>query len=205
MAPYFQMVNNEESQERSPVLYISRHGESEMNVKKIIGGNGNLSPNGRAYGAALGDFIRERIDTEHTRFITSTLERTKQTASLAKVKVFDRDRNLDEIDAGDYDQLTYEQIREYYPVEYEKRQEDKLGYRYPNGESYIDLTDRVRKGLDKLDFDTKDHFLICHQAVARCVLGIVLNLPLERVPHLDIPLHTVLKLHNGNLTYEKII
>ena len=57
-----------------------------MNVKKIIGGNGNLSPNGRAYGAALGDFIRERIDTEHTRFITSTLERTKQTASLAKVR-----------------------------------------------------------------------------------------------------------------------
>ena len=62
---------------------------------------------------------------------------------------------MDEIDAGDYDQLTYEQIREYYPVEYEKRQEDKLGYRYPNGESYIDLTDRVRKGLDKLDFDQK--------------------------------------------------
>ena len=143
-----------------------------MNVAKVIGGNGNLSPNGRAYGAALGDFIRDRIDTEHTRFITSTLERTKQTASLAKVskkeidtlitdtfyqvKVFDRDCNLDEIDAGDYDQLTYEQIREYYPVEYEKRQLDKLGYRYPNGESYVDLTDRVRKGLDKLDFDTKE-------------------------------------------------
>jgi len=176
-----------------------------MNVKKIIGGNGNLSPNGRAYGAALGDFIKERIDTDRTRFITSTLQRTLQTASLAKVKIFARDRNLDEIDAGDYDQLTYEQIREYYPVEYEKRQEDKLGYRYPNGESYIDLTDRVRKGLDKLDFDQKDYFLICHQAVARCVLGIVLNLPLERVPHLEIPLHTVLKLDNGELTYEKII
>ena len=62
-----------------------RHGESEMNVKKIIGGNGNLSPNGRAYGAALGDFIKERIDTDRTRFITSTLQRTLQTASLAKV------------------------------------------------------------------------------------------------------------------------
>ena len=56
-----------------------------MNVKKIIGGNGNLSPNGRAYGAALGDFIKERIDTDRTRFITSTLQRTLQTASLAKV------------------------------------------------------------------------------------------------------------------------
>ena len=71
--------------ERSPVLYISRHGESEMNVKKIIGGNGNLSPNGRAYGQALGEFIRDRIDTNKTRFITSTLQRTLQTAKLAKV------------------------------------------------------------------------------------------------------------------------
>merc|ERR1712147_47593 len=182
-----------------------RHGESEMNVKKIIGGNGNLSPNGRAYGAALGDFIRERIDTEHTRFITSTLERTKQTASLAKVKVFDRDRNLDEIDAGDYDQLTYEQIREFYPIEYQKRAEDKLGYRYPNGESYIDLSLRVNESLKKLDFMSKDHFLICHQAVARCILGILLNLPKEEIPHIEIPLHTVLKLENGKLSYEKII
>jgi len=198
------MVNNEETK-RSPVLYISRHGESEMNVKKIIGGNGNLSPNGRAYGAALGEYIRQRIDTDSTRFITSTLQRTLQTASLAQVKIHDRDGNLDEINAGDYDQLTYEQIKEYYPIEYQKRQLDKLGYRYPNGESYVDLTNRVKKGLAKLDFESKDHFLICHQAVARCILGIVLNLPMEKVPHLDIPLHTVLKLDNGNLTYEKII
>merc|ERR1719410_672893 len=204
MAPQNQMVNNEETK-RSPVLYISRHGESEMNVKKIIGGNGNLSPNGRAYGAALGEFIRQRIDTDATRFITSTLQRTLQTASLAQVKIHDRDGNLDEINAGDYDQLTYEQIKKYYPIEYEKRQLDKLGYRYPNGESYIDLTNRVKKGLAKLDFESKDHFLICHQAVARCILGIVLNLPMKEVPHLEVPLHTVLKLHNGILTYEKII
>ena len=65
---------------------VFRHGESEMNVKKIIGGNGNLSPNGRAYGAALGEYIRQRIDTDSTRFITSTLQRTLQTASLAQVK-----------------------------------------------------------------------------------------------------------------------
>lgn len=51
----------------------------------------------------------------------------------------------------------------------------------------------------------KDHFLICHQAVARCILGILLNLPKEEIPHIEIPLHTVLKLENGKLSYEKII
>ena len=48
---------------------------------------------------------------DNTNFITSTLNRTLQTARLAKVKVHAEDANLDEIDAGDYDQLTYEQIR----------------------------------------------------------------------------------------------
>lgn len=176
-----------------------------MNLKKIIGGNGNLSPNGQQYGIALGDYIRSTIDQNNTRFITSTLNRTLQTAKLAQVDIFDKDANLDEIDAGDYDQLTYEQIREFYPIEYQKRAEDKLGYRYPNGESYIDLSLRVNESLKKLDFMSKDHFLICHQAVARCILGILLNLPKEEIPHIEIPLHTVLKLENGKLSYEKII
>ena len=64
---------------------------------------------------------------------------------------------MDEINAGDYDQLTYEQIREFYPIEYKKRAEDKLGYRYPNGESYIDLSLRVNESLKKLDFMTKEN------------------------------------------------
>ena len=61
-----------------------------MNLKKIIGGNGNLSPNGQQYGIALGDYIRSTIDPNNTRFITSTLNRTLQTAKLAQVDIFDK-------------------------------------------------------------------------------------------------------------------
>ena len=63
-----------------------------MNLKKIIGGNGNLSPNGQKYGIALGDYIRSTIDQNNTRFITSTLNRTLQTAKLAQVDIFDKVR-----------------------------------------------------------------------------------------------------------------
>ena len=64
---------------------LFRHGESEMNLKKIIGGNGNLSPAGQRYGVALGDYIRSTLDIKKTSFITSTLNRTLQTANLANV------------------------------------------------------------------------------------------------------------------------
>lgn len=50
---------------------------------------------------------------------------------------------LDEINAGICDGLTYEQINERFPFEYEARKLDKLRYRYPSGESYLDVIQRV--------------------------------------------------------------
>jgi len=91
-----------------------------------------------------------------------------------------------------------------FPILFGKARNEKLKTEYSTLKMVI-------FGL-KFDFVTKllstfqkDHFLICHQAVARCILGILLNLPKEEIPHIEIPLHTVLKLENGKLSYEKII
>jgi 6-phosphofructo-2-kinase/fructose-2,6-biphosphatase len=48
-------------------------------------------------------------------------------------------KNLDELSSGIYDGLTYDHIKENYPEEHKQRSIDKLRYRYPRGESYIDL------------------------------------------------------------------
>lgn len=47
-------------------------------------------------------------------------------------------RNLDEIYAGVCDGMTYAEIEATFPEEFARRREDKLGYRYPRGESYLD-------------------------------------------------------------------
>ena len=46
---------------------------------------------------------------------------------------------LNEINGGDLTGLSYDKIAALYPVEYAMRNEDKLRYRYPNGESYLDI------------------------------------------------------------------
>ena len=48
-------------------------------------------------------------------------------------------RQLNEIEAGDFDGMTYEDVAEMHPVEFADRDADKLRYRYPNGESYVDV------------------------------------------------------------------
>ena len=49
---------------------------------------------------------------------------------------------LGEISAGEHDNMTYEEIAEKFPVEFALRDADKLCYRYPGGESYLDVVER---------------------------------------------------------------
>jgi Histidine phosphatase superfamily (branch 1) len=60
---------------------------------------------------------------------TSTLKRTFQTAALFPSPKL-RWKLLDEIQTGQYDGMTYEQIEEQHPEEFAARKRDKLCYRY---------------------------------------------------------------------------
>ena len=86
------------------------------------------------------------------RLWTSTMRRTKETAQFISHSMlhctFDNGdsldwvqfrpmarRNLDELYAGVCDGMTYKEIEALFPEEFQRRQDDKLAYRYPRGES----------------------------------------------------------------------
>ena len=101
---------------------------------------------------------------------------------------------MNEINAGDYDGLTYEEIKEKYPEDYSGRHgAGKFLYRYPNGESYEDLVARMEPVI--MELERKENVVVVgHQAVLRCLLGYFLEIEEERMPYIEIPLHTVIKL-----------
>lgn len=70
--------------------------------------------------------------------------------------------------------MTYEEMQQKFPQEFAWRDQDKLRYRYPWGESYIDMMARLRPALAALDNSTSV-ILVGHQAVLRCVLGYFLD------------------------------
>jgi len=49
------------------------------------------------------------------------------------------------------DGLTYEDFEIQYPKEFEKRKANKLKYRYPRGESYLDLINRVEPVIFEIE------------------------------------------------------
>jgi len=174
-------------------IWLTRHGESLANAAGTIGGDTMLTALGAGYSKSLRDFIQARIAGLEMSIWTSTLQRTIQTAEPLKRTTVAL-RGLDEIDAGVCDGMTYAEIEAAMPAEYSARSEDKLRYRYPRGESYEDVIDRLEPLIIELERQQDPVLVVAHQAVLRALYGYFVGRTREEVPRLEIPLHTVIEL-----------
>lgn len=126
---------------------------------------------------------------------TSMRKRTTETAQCINDEDYPKKemRMLDELGVGDFDGMTYSEIQEKFPLEFEKRKMDKLRYRYPGigGESYMDVINRVRPVITELERIEDNVLIITHRVVARVLLGYYMNLRTDIIANLDVPLHCV--------------
>uniref|UniRef100_A0A8C6PVW8 6-phosphofructo-2-kinase/fructose-2,6-bisphosphatase 2 n=1 Tax=Nothobranchius furzeri TaxID=105023 RepID=A0A8C6PVW8_NOTFU len=172
-------------------IYLCRHGESQHNVEERIGGDSELSERGKQFATALKGFVNEH-QLSDLKVWTSQLRRTIQTAEELDVP-YEQWKILNEIDAGVCEEMTYSMIEEKYPEEFAMREQDKYHYRYPGGESYQDLVQRLEPVIMELERQG-NVLVICHQAVMRCLLAYFLDKGADDLPYMKCPLHTVLKL-----------
>ncbi|CAF4218583.1 unnamed protein product [Rotaria sp. Silwood2] len=123
---------------------------------------------------------------------TSQMQRTIQTAAKINAPK-EQWKALNEISAGICEGLTYLEIAQRFPEEFAARDDAKYHYRYPGGESYQDLVARLEPVIMELE-RAENVLVVCHQAVARCILAYFLNKDAEDLPYTKVPLHTVIKL-----------
>lgn len=179
---------------KEQVFYFTRHGESEFNILGRIGGNVDLSPRGLKYAERLTKYLGGTSGSPTTGNLkpkliwTSELQRTISTArNIPSNRTCLKE--LNEIDAGICEGLTYEEIQERFPQEFAWRDQDKLKYRYPHGESYLDLLQRVDSVVQGL-LTMSEVLLVSHQAVLRCIMaffhgtkpGKLINFCVENAP-----------------------
>ena len=181
-------------------IWLTRHGESEFNLLGRIGGDPPLTARGEEYARALGEFITSR---EALPVVwTSTLKRTVATASFLGTTPFQW-RALDEIDAGVCDGMTYPEVKSGMPDEFAARASDKFRYRYPRGESYYDVIQRLEPVIVELERQRSPVLVIAHQAVLRALYGYLMGKPQDECPYLEIPLHAVIELSPTEYGYEE--
>ena len=109
---------------------------------------------------------------------------------------------LNEIDAGICDGLTYEEIRTRMPEEFSARALDKFRYRYPQGESYADVIQRLEPVIVELEGLRSPVLIIAHQAIVRVLYGYLMGKPQDECPYLQVPLHTLIQLTPSEAGYE---
>jgi broad specificity phosphatase PhoE len=181
---------------RKKKMWFSRHGESMYNLTGQLGGNSDLSDKGHQYAKALAQWFQENVDQqtrERMIVVTSTLQRTISTSrhfTCEKLAL----PALDEIDAGICDGMTYDGIAREYPAEAAARAADKFHYRYPRGESYVDVVQRLEPVLLELERVERPVLVISHQAIMRVLVSYFRDVPPEKIPHMDMPLHTLVEI-----------
>ncbi|KAM3957123.1 6-phosphofructo-2-kinase/fructose-2,6-biphosphatase isoform 2-T2 [Aphomia sociella] len=172
-------------------IYLTRHGESMYNMDGRIGGDSELSSRGRQYANALSAYIDQQ-QIPGLRVWTSWMKRAIQTVKDVKAPQ-ERWKALNEIDAGICEEMTYAEIQQKYPSDFNARDANKFAYRYPRGESYEDLVARLEPVIMELERQG-NVLVVSHQAVMRCLLAYFLDKSAEELPYLHVPLHSVIKL-----------
>ena len=193
-------------------IYFTRHGESLFNVVDRVAGDPDLSERGYKYAEKLAEFFKQEQSrgrvNKHTKILTSTLKRALTTANHIDIGVKPVYlKTLDELNAGTCDSMTYEEIAIKFPIEDRERKNDKLHYRYPRGESYLDVIQRIepiifeiersKQPVIVVDFSFTYLFnlnKVAHQAVIRCLYAYFCKHEIMEIPYISVPLHTVIEL-----------
>eukprot|EP00605_Chrysophyceae_sp_TOSAG23-4_P001097 GSChrysophyteH1.ASY1.ANO1.1203.1 assembled CDS len=182
-------------------FYLSRHGQSEYNAVGRIGGDSGLSQHGLNYAKKLAEFCEKQQEQRPARLWTSSMRRTIETAhSLVHEWVQMRPRawhHLDELFAGACDGMTYEEIEDVYPEEFARRNEDKLAYRYPRGESYLDVIARLEPMIIEMERHREPLLIIGHQGILRIIYAFYMGLSRAEAPYVNIPLNNVVECQPG--------
>ncbi|MGZ4630560.1 histidine phosphatase family protein [Oryzihumus sp.] len=167
-------------------IVLVRHGESVGNIAAAEAGRRGaarldldfrdadtpLSDTGRRQAAAVATFVADDDDHRPDLVVSSPYRRAAQTAQAALdawgTDHLVLDERLRERDLGAFDGLTSAGIREEYAAEAERRaRQGKFYYKPPSGESWCDVTLRVRSLLGDLreGYEGRRVWLFTHQAV----------------------------------------
>ena len=152
-------------------LILVRHGQTEMNAQSLY--FGKLNPPLNDLGISQAYQAREKLlNIDYDNIYSSPLERAKQTAEICNYldKDIVYDSNLEEINFGIFEGLTFKEISEKYPVEVKKMKEDWKEYNYVTGESPKEMLQRAVSFLEILDY-TKNNLIVAHWGIINSIIS----------------------------------
>jgi broad specificity phosphatase PhoE/predicted kinase len=189
--PYIEQIRDFLLTDMVRNLFLIRHGETFFNLENRIGGDSDLTDNGRAQAQALARYFSSKkiplIFTSEKRRTIQTAEPIREMQDPCTIIPL---AEFNEIDSGICESMSYEEIKRRMPQVYRERKKDKYNYIYPRGEGYVSMETRIDRGIKKALYLSKpsDNIMIIgHRAVNRMILSHFLFRRREDVPYIYIP------------------
>jgi broad specificity phosphatase PhoE len=164
-------------------IYIARHGETTWNVEGRIQGRSDpgLSPKGYDQSLALLEQLKDR---PISAIYTSTLQRSILTAQPIAQYLnlpIQRQPELDEISFGILEGKNLYNFDGEMKIEWERFRSNRLIYRIPGAENYVDVANRVRPFMERVlqNHRGQEILIVGHRGANRMLIGMLLEYPLE--------------------------
>jgi broad specificity phosphatase PhoE len=164
-----------------PVIYYVRHGLTDWNVQRRLQGSLDIPLNaeGCAQAARCGEIMRDLLAREgrmpqEFSYVASPLARARQTMEILRTALgltengYALDPRLAEIAFGEWEGMSYAEVIALDPEVVARREADKWGFEPPGGESYAQLTQRLRAWYETIEQDT---IVAAHGGTARALLA----------------------------------
>jgi len=159
-------------------IYIVRHGQTHHNAKEEYYGRLDVSLNQEGMkqmqrlAPSLKDIEFDYVYSSHTK---RALESLKISGSHLYNKV-QIDQRLSEINFGDFEGKTYQEICRLFPEHIDEWNKDWKNFCPPNGESFNTFYKRVKSFLkEMLEIKTDHIFIMTHSGVIRATYCYVLQ------------------------------
>lgn len=177
-------------------IYFVRHGETVWNTLKIFQGRSNspLTELGVEQAKKLSQHLK---DIDFKKVYSSPQDRALQTTKLLL-----GDKNMEittidefqEINMGKVEGIPREEFEKNYPIEYHNFWNNTMDYNPSayNGESYEEILDRVKLGLEKLikENNNGNILVISHGVTLKAIFNIINEKGIDEFSKQPVPENT---------------
>lgn len=183
-------------------LYVIRHGETEWNTQKRMQGrlDSDLTDKGVNDALLLGERLKE---TDFKRVISSPSKRAMETANrvIGKRSIsIETDERLMEIDLGHWQGKTESEIKGLFPTQFNCYWNQPVMYENPEGESFLDVKNRVADLLNNLEgIPSGNVLIVTHGIVIKILYLLCRNASVEEIwnpPFIHGTSLTIVKIHD---------
>ena len=173
-------------QEEFMKLFLVRHGQTDWNLKEKIQGSCDIELNN--VGIKQAEELSSKVLKEgykFTKIYSSQQRRAVKTAEIlsyaTKVNITTLE-GLEEINLGEWEGLSWSEVKEQYPSEFNEWYINRRFTKPPQGESYQDMIERVLKAIHKIIHENCDNaVVVTHSAVIMCLQCYLSNTPFDEM------------------------